>query len=248
MKLIAIAFILMFILSVSTVIADERAKYSFGHMQAEEKLLASPGEVIDTVIYFYNIYGNRITHISLNVMDSPENWIVQIDPPLHEAQYNISDKIATIEENLYVEPSEAAESIPDTIPEDIEYINSKVGYIGANFVNVKIYVPDDAELGKSYNLTISTLAEWLGQSGTAEVRQGWDFHYTVNIESGREFFEEPVEPGTGAEPQPELYGMPESGNEPEGDFTGYIAANAGYIGLIIILIILLVYFGFVRKK
>jgi len=228
---------------VSTVSAQEPPKYNFGSMQPAKELSVSPGDSITTKLYFYNIYGNRITHISLSVSKAPEDWDISFDPPLHTTTVNISGIMTEVTENLFVEPSEALEEIPETIPEGIEYISSSVGYIGAKPVLITISVPEDEKLGKSFNITISASAEWLGQTGAVAIKQSRDFDFTVKVVP-KEFKEEIV---TTTIPETTTT-IPVA--KPIG-ITGYIIANYSLIGIIIaliIVIILLSYFSFFKGR
>jgi len=176
----------------------ESSKYNFGTMQPAKELRAAPGDEISTKLYFYNIYGNRITHIVLSTAEFPEGWDVSIEPDVHETEVIISGVPATVEENLYVEPSSAMEEIPSTVPEGIEYISSSVGNIGAKFVTINIKVPESEELGTVGNIVIDTVANWLGQGGTVAISQSRSFEYTITVAS-EEFTEEIVEPETTVE-------------------------------------------------
>jgi len=195
-------FIVVFILLATSVIAQESPKYNFGSAQGGEDLTLAPGEEISTKLFFYNIFGNRITHISLNAGDLPEGWEVSIDPELHTTQVRVSGIDTEIEENLFVEPSEAVEEVPEIIPEGIEYIRSSVGLIGAKPVSITISVPDDAQLGSIEDISISGTAEWLGQAGSVAFNQQRTFNYKVSVISD-EFTEEIVETlSTVTEPEP----------------------------------------------
>jgi len=59
------SFFLVFIFLIGIVNAQEDAKYNFGSAQGAKEFTVSPGEEITTKLFFYNIYGNRITHIIL---------------------------------------------------------------------------------------------------------------------------------------------------------------------------------------
>ena len=168
---------------------EEEPKYNFGSAQGAKELTISPGSEATTKLYFYNIYGNRITHISLSVAEAPKNWDITIEPALHETTVSVSGVPKTIEENLFVEPpSDVAESIPANIPEGIEYISSPVGFVGAKPVKIKIKVPSDEKLGIVTNIRIDATAAWLGQTGTAAITQGRSFEYKVTVLS-KEFTE-----------------------------------------------------------
>ena len=192
-KILISLFVIILLVNVSILAqTQEDAKYNFGSAQADKELKTNPGGEITTKLYFYNIYGNRITHIKLEVSEFPENWIISLTPETHDAEVDISGILTTINENLYVEPSsDVVEEIPKNVPEGIEYISSSVGYIGAKPVEIKIKVPENENYG-SYNLRIDASAFWLGQQGTAEIQQSRSFDYKINLVS-EIFYEKPVE-------------------------------------------------------
>ena len=186
-KILISLFVIILLISVSVSILaqehEEDAKYNFGSAQADKELKANPGGEISTKLYFYNIYGNRITHIKLEVSEFPENWVITLTPDTHDSEFDLSGIITTINENLYVETSEAVDEIPENVPEGIEYISSSVGFIGAKPVEIRIKVPSDEKYG-SYNLRIDASAFWLGQQGTAEIQQSRSFDYKIDLVSG----------------------------------------------------------------
>jgi len=178
-------FFLVLIFLIGVVNAQEEdAKYNFGSAQGAKELTISPGGEATTKLFFYNIYGNRITHIILEVGEAPANWDITIEPALHETSVVVSGIPTTVEENLFVEPgTDVAESIPDDVPEGIEYISSPVGFVGAKPVLITIKVPEDAKLGTVAKISIDGVASWLGQTGTAAITQGRSFEYTVTVAS-----------------------------------------------------------------
>jgi len=190
MKKVIIISLFAIFLSISLVVAQEDAKYNFGSAQADKELKTNPGGEISTKLYFYNIYGNRITHIKLEVSEYPENWIISLTPDAHDAEVDVSGVLTTINENLYVEVSEAVDEIPENVPEGIEYISSSVGSIGAKPVEIKIKVPSDEAYG-TYDLRIDASAFWLGQEGTAEIQQSRSFDYKIDLVS-ETFYEKPI--------------------------------------------------------
>jgi len=234
-KVILISLFAIF-LSISLVAAQEEVKYNFGSAQADKELKTSPGEEISTKLYFYNIFGNRITHVKLEVSNFPENWIISLTPEAHDASVDISGVITTVNENLYVEISEAVDEVPKNVPEGIEYISSSVGYIGANPVEIKIKVPENANFG-SYNLRIDASAFWLGQEGTAEIQQSRSFDYKIDLVS-EDFYEKPIT-------QEDLETKDEAETAPStpgfvGITGGVIGANVAVTGLLILTILLLI--------
>ena len=96
---------------------EEAAKYNFASAQSDKELKIPPGQEGRGKIYFYNIDGNRITHVTLEVSDAPPGWEVNIEPPLTQTQVRVSGMPVTVPENLYVEPSELLTEEPQTVPE-----------------------------------------------------------------------------------------------------------------------------------
>ena len=189
-KIFISLFVIILLFNIS-ILAQEDAKYNFGSAQADKELNLNPGEEITTKLYFYNVFGNRATHIKLEVIESPENWQIELNPSVRNVSYDVAGTITIVEENLYIEVSKAVDEIPSVIPGGIEYITSSVGYIGANPVEIKIKVPSGEAYG-TYDLRIDASAFWLGQEGTAEIQQSRDFNYKVNVVSTR-FYEKPLE-------------------------------------------------------
>jgi len=184
MKTFSFFFLVLIFLIGAVNAQEEDAKYNFGSAQGAKELTISPGSEAVTKLFFYNIYGNRITHIILDVGEAPKGWDITIEPALHETSVVVSGVPTTVEENLFVQPpSDVSESMPDDIPEGIEYISSPVGFVGAKPVLIKIKVPEDAKLGTVAKISIDGVASWLGQTGTAAITQGRSFEYTVTVAS-----------------------------------------------------------------
>jgi len=231
------------LISLSIALAQEQPKYNFGSMQPVKELTIAPGDTVTTKLYFYNIYGNRITHISLFASEAPEDWDISFNPSLHETSVRVSGIETEIEENIYVEPSEAVEEIPEDIPEGIEYISSSVGYIGAKPIEITISVPEDEELGSTHDITISASAEWLGQSGAVEIKQSRDFDLAVKVLS-KEFKEE-ILTTTTTEPEAE-----EEISSPLSAITGQLILTYTLFGIIIVVVVVVAYLSFLfgRKR
>jgi hypothetical protein len=182
--------------------ADEPARYNFASAQGEKDLQIAAGEEGQGNIYFYNIDGNRITHITLEVSQVPTGWEVTIEPPISETQLLVSGIPTTITENLYVEPTELLLEEPQDVPEGM--VSIKVpgrGYALGKSARIVITVPESAPLGSTEGIKISAEAAWLGQSGAAAIKQTRDFDFTVTVVSTETDYSETIigtteEPGT----------------------------------------------------
>lgn len=163
-------------------VTEEPSRYSFASSQGDSNLQVVPGGEIESRILFYNVDGNRITHITLRVVDAPEDWEVDIDPPLHEQNYEVGGQIINVEENLHSEPTELTfEEIAD-IPHGTACLTlSDRGYALARVITVTIRAPESAETGTSSDIKIAAAASWLGQNGTATVKQTRDFDFRVTV-------------------------------------------------------------------
>jgi len=236
--------ILLFSALLPSVLAQEDAKYNFGSAQQTSSLTVSAGSTVSTKLYFYNVFGNRITHLSLSAENLPEGWTVSFDPPLHTVTVNISGVITTIEENLnVVPPSDVFETKPETAPEGIQFIGSSIGYIGAKPVVVTFSVPESEQLGTSHNITITGVAKYLGQTGAAAISQSRGFDYTVTVQA-EEFTEEIIEAPI-EEPIVTITPI----QEPLG-ITGLFAnpVTAVLTGVVVALAVIVIYLLFFRGK
>lgn len=190
MILLVVALLLA---SASLVLADEPAKYSFATAQGGKQIDVAPGGEGESVIYFYNIDGNRITHITLEVSEAPESWEVEIQPPQHEIQVEVSGIPVTVTENLHVAPSELLLEEPEDVPEGMVCIAIPTrGYALAKAAYIIVRVPESAEIGTTGNILISAEAEWLGQGGAAAIKQARDFDFSVTVISGATDYTETI--------------------------------------------------------
>lgn len=195
MKILTVGILIFLVLTLflSLVFAEDIPQYNFGTMQAGKSFSVQPGQEITTKLYFYNIYGNRPTHIKLSVIEKPENWQVEIIPDVAKKEYDVSGQKVSVDENLVVYPSNATETA-GTNTETIEYIQSSVGYIASNFVTIKIKVPENEKIGVSKNIKINGIASWLGQTGNIALNQERDFDYSVSTTtSSTSYYEKPYE-------------------------------------------------------
>ncbi len=147
------------------------------------------------------------------------------------------------------------DAIPEDVPEGIEYISSSVGYIGAKPVMIKIKVPEDEKIGKEFNITISASAEWLGQGGAVAITQARDFDYSITTVA-EEFYEKiiegevPDESSEAGEEEQTPAGEGEVGEQDDEGvgLTGFLVANAPWIGIIAILAVFVAYLGLARNR
>jgi hypothetical protein len=174
----------------SAAVAQEPAKCNFASVQGLKEIGVIPGGECGGNIYFYNIDGNRITHVTLEVSQAPAGWQVEIQPPLSETQVEVNGQVITVIENLYVEPSEASNIEIKDVPEGMVCIPlSNRGYALAKESRIIIQVPAAEEIGTEGAITISAVAQWLGQGGAAALSQSRDLNFTVEVVSEEEYHE-----------------------------------------------------------
>jgi len=185
--------------------ADEVAQYNFASAQGDKAINIIPGQEGSGAIYFYNIDGNRTTHITLAVSQSPTGWDVGVEPPLGERKLLVSDMPVTVEENLYVEPSELLAEEPAEVPEGM--VSLKIpgrGYTLGKQARVVIGLPETVPFGTTETIVIAAEAFWLGQTGAAAVKQAREFEFTVTAVSGTTEYTEVVLDGSEEEIIPTL--------------------------------------------
>jgi hypothetical protein len=159
--------------------------YDFGTMQQGSSTQAEPGGNATFSLFFFvdSEYGNRITHISVSAEEVPEGWTVELDPPLHTEYLNVSGIVTASSENIYVEPRPVLSSIPENPEDGIYYLASPsgLGYLQAKRVEVRIGIPESAQLGQTYTIKVTAHAAWFGQSGNIALEQSRPFRYTVQL-------------------------------------------------------------------
>lgn len=191
-----ILFTIFFIFFAPLALAEEEAKYNFATTTATGTILIQPGETMKVpAIYFYNIFGNRITHVSLYLTNSPEGWDVKIEPKIQIRQVNISGTFTPVEENLYVAPSQPVKEVPDTLLEGTGYITlgGVEGNIPVKIAYLNITVPSNVPIGGTYPVSVKAVGRWFGQAATLAFSQERSFDFKVQTVT-HTFTEEIVTP------------------------------------------------------
>jgi hypothetical protein len=156
--------------------------YNFASSQSSQEIMVTPDGESQGSIFFYNIDGNQITHVTLEVSQCPTNWQVTIQPPLGETRVEIGGQTVTVSENLYVEPSQLLSEKTDDTPAGMVCIAiPQRGYALAKEAKIIVHVPTSAKIGTKDNIVISATAQWLGQSGAVAIQQNRDFDFSVEV-------------------------------------------------------------------
>jgi len=164
------------------VFADEAPRYNFASAQGGTSIGVVPGGEGRGTLYFYNIDGNRITHVVLTARGAPAGWEVRLEPPLREVEYSVNGEIAKVSENLPVEPSQLLSRETRDLPAGTVCIPVPGrGYAVAKFAQVVVRAPETAKVGDKVDVKVAAEAFWLGQSGTATIKQARDFDFTVEV-------------------------------------------------------------------
>lgn len=200
-------FLTVFFILIPIAVAEDAPKYNFASTTAAGTIQIEPGETLKVpAIYFFNIYGNRITHVTLSLASAPDNLKVRIEPIIHEIQSNISGTIVTSNENLYVSPSQPVKEVPTVIPEGMTYItlSGVEGNIPVKIAYLNITAPKETPLGSKYPVSIKAVGSWFGQSATLAFSQERSFDFTVEIIT-HQFTEEIIPPKEDKEPSYLIY-------------------------------------------
>ena len=164
-------------------IDEEPARYSFASVQGTSSFQVVPGGEAEGVIRFYNIDGNRVTHIALKVSGEsriPGGWVVEIDPPLHDEEVRSDDATVIITENLSVEPAAICSKLIEDVPDGVVCLTVPGrGYVLAQLARVVVRVPESERAGVTGDIKITAVASWLGQRGAGTISQTRDFDFNV---------------------------------------------------------------------
>ncbi len=164
------------------VMSQQEAIYNLASIQPDKHIEIEAGGYGTGLIYFYNVDGNRATHIKLEVSRSPSNWEVQVQPPARETVIDTANGSLSLIENLCVEPSVLQSEKITGLTDGLECVAvADRGYAMAKVVCVTIQVTESAKAGDTGEVEITAEATWLGQSGAASIRQTRDFVFSVEI-------------------------------------------------------------------
>jgi len=146
-------------------LVEEPAKYNFASVQKGSSLRVIPGEEVKGVICFYNVDGNRTTHIALELAQAPDSWEVEI-----------------VTDNLHVELTELSPEPIEDVPDGMVCLTvGNRGYALAKVATIIVHVPESEEAGTQGDIEITAIAGWLGQTGTATIKQTRDFDFTIKV-------------------------------------------------------------------
>lgn len=216
-----------------------QASCSIGSTPLSANLEAIPGETVTAVWNFYNIHGDRITHVALEPVNIPLGWEVSFEPGLRLVPYNVSGIIENINENVGLLPIDVVLQRPDIPSEGMDYIKhpNEEGYIPIRPVKIHIRVPENTEMGKTYYFNITAIGNCFQGEGTAIPGVSTEYQVAVKTKASHEFFELPIQE-TNQEQVLESQGI---------GITGFLLQSAGFLGLIILFIIVMAII-ILRKK
>ena len=164
------------------VMSQQEAVYNLASIQPDKRIEIEPGGYGSGLIYFYNVDGNRDTHIKLEVSRSPANWEVEIQPSAQDIVIDTANGSILLIENLCVEPSTLQPEKITGLTDGSECIAvSDRGYAVAKVACVTIRVPESAKAGDTGEVAVTAQAMWLGQEGAASIRQTRDFVFSVEL-------------------------------------------------------------------
>lgn len=152
---------------------------------------ANPDQEVLIIWNFYNLYGDRMTHIIVDKINGPD-WEIKYDPPLHEEKYDISGVITSKTENLAIENNSVVLTIPENPPKDIIYIKhpNQEGYIPAKQIKIYIKIPEDAEIWQNYRFTFEAKGDCFSEPGA--VIPAIATQLNVDVTPKGEFYEKSV--------------------------------------------------------
>ncbi len=158
------------------------ARYSFASAQSNDLITVPIGGVGSGHMFFYNIDGNRITHVRLELVSPPAGLEAALDPPARETVISVDGQQLTIQQNLQVEPGEVFASAPTAPAEGWEavYLPNR-GHVLARTAALTVKAPANARPGDTAQLTVQAEASWLGQTGAAALKQSREFTFTAQF-------------------------------------------------------------------
>ncbi len=163
-------------------LAAEEARYSFASAQGGGQIAVPQAGEGRGTLYFYNVDGNRITHVSLRVSQAPADWEVSVEPAWREVPVAFNGELVKVGENLHVEPSALLAREASPVPEGMACIAIPGrGYALAKVAHVVARAPAGAAVGTGGEVRVLAEAAWLGQGGAATIKQAREFTFVVAV-------------------------------------------------------------------
>ena len=174
------------------VMSQQEAIYNLASIQPDKHIEIEPDGHGTGLIYFYNVDGNRDTHIKLEVSKTPLNCQVKIEPSAQEIVIDTANGSISVIENLCVEPSTLQPEIITGLTDGLECVTVPGrGYAIAEIAYITVWATESADAGGMGEVVVTAEAMWLGQAAAASIRQTRDFIFSVELI--------PSEPGTSVE-------------------------------------------------
>ena len=225
------------------------ATCSLGANPLSMEASAKPGQEVVGTWNLYNLYGDRTTHIIIEKIEGPD-WEISFTPDIHEASYEVSGVIQTIDENVALEESSVVLEVPKNPPEGMDYVKhpNQDGYIPVRPVEIYITIPEGAKIGKNYEFVFEAKGNCF--TGPGAVIPGVSTQLNFNVKPTTDFYEKPIIDG-------EIKVKNETPKAPEeadlvGITGGVIGAKALTTGILtlttLILIMVILILVFVAKK
>ncbi len=191
-------FILFFIFLVGTLAIFQfpfvSATCSLGASPLEMSAKAKPGQVVEITWNFFNLRGDRPTHVLVSKISGPD-WKITYEPKPEIKQYEVSGIVTDSEENFAMDKSEIVKEKPVPLPEGkVAYIvhpNSSKGYVLVD-KQMKIYieVPDEVKIGKQEEFVFEAVGKCFGEIGTVPASLATELK--VKIIPTLKYYEKPV--------------------------------------------------------
>jgi len=163
---------------------------------------AKPGETVVGTWNLYNLYGDRITHVTVEKTSGP-NWELNLEPSAHEARYEVSGVIQTITENVAIDQKAVVLEIPENPPAGVDYVKhpNEAGFIPVNPVKIFLTIPEDARIGQDYKFVFEAKGNCFSE-GSGAVIPGIATQLEFNVKPTTDFYEKLVDDSQTTEEEP----------------------------------------------
>jgi heme exporter protein D len=170
------------------------AACSLGASPLEMSANAKPGQTVEITWNFFNLRGDRPTHVLIS-KDSGPSWEISYSPAAENRSYEVSGIITNSFENFAMDKSEIVTTKPEPLPSGkLAYVvhpNSSLGYILVDKqMKILIEVPDDAKIGKQEEFKFEAVGKCFGETGSVSASLATELK--VKITPSTEYYEKAV--------------------------------------------------------
>jgi len=159
---------------------------------------AKPGQQVEITWNFFNLRGDRATHVLVNKTTGAD-WEIVYSPEAEIKKYEVSGILTDSSENFAMDKSEVVKIKPEPLPAGkLAYVvhpNSSEGFILVDKqMKILITIPENAKIGDKQDFVFEAVGKCFGETGAVSASLATELK--VKITPSTSYYEKPVQETT----------------------------------------------------